>query len=283
MQLTDKQDLLIKNFSEILIYGNICLSKAEMHPIKTRTKKFILFYSMGAAQSYSEAIFKLIKPDNIYDKAAEVLFRSLVELYINLNYIYCKRKDENALIFMIESVKDKIDFAKKHKTLWEKYPDWSLRFGTIRQASDWDKFISDQEKIIAGAEKKYRNKIPASLNIVDRAIAFDINYKKSSKLPKHIVLKKLEKKSLEKYYVLYYKYLSQLSHLTMPGLEQFMKRDKSGRFWLEIDGKPSDIESIIPVTFIIYFTILNHFLKQFKLYNKVEFQKYKDIIKSMKD
>lgn len=90
-QLTEKQDLLLKNLGEILIYGNDYLSKAEMHLYKIRPKKYILFCTMAAAQSYSEAILKLMKPDNIYDKAAEVLMRPLIEAYINLNYIYSNR------------------------------------------------------------------------------------------------------------------------------------------------------------------------------------------------
>lgn len=284
MTLTTKQDLLIENLGELLIYGNENISKAEMHPFKIRPKKYILFCAMSAAQSYSEAILKLMKPENIYDKAAEVLLRSLVETYINLTYVYSSKTSDNAFVFIVDSIKDKINFAEKHQTLWEKYPKWKLEFGTIKESSGWDKFIKEQEENITQAEKKNKKPIISLPGLVDRAIVFDTQYVKRRKsgVSKRIAIKRLERKSLEKYYVLYYKYFSQLAHLTMPGLEQFMRIDGSGRTWIDIDGLPSSIERVVPITFVIYLSILNHFLKQFNIYDNTSFQRFKDVLKSIK-
>lgn len=280
-QLTDKQDLSLKNFSEILIFGNDCLSKVEIHPYKIRPKKYILFCTMIAVQSYSEAILKLMKPDNIYSKAAEILMRSLVEAYINLNYVYSDRTKKNAMLFILESENDKIDFAKKHQTLWKKYPKWKLEFGTIKKIEDWNKFFQDKHQLLKKIEKKYDQPLSKLPNILDRAIAFDKQYKQNKKLPQNIILKRLERKSLEKYYILYYKYFSQIAHLTMPGLEQFIRIDQNGKTWIYIDGETVDIERIVPITFIIYMAILAHFLKQFKLYDKSTFEKFKKMSKIM--
>jgi hypothetical protein len=281
MKLTEKQDSLIKNFATILIYGNSQLSKAEMHPTKIRPKKYILFCAMAAVQSYSEAILKLMRPDNVYDKASEVLLRSLVETYINLNYIFAPNNNKNAVIFIIESEKDKIDFARKHQKLWEKYPKWKLEFGTIKKSSDWNQFILDREEIIQQVAKKYKKAIPPLPGLIDRGIFFDKNYVKKAKLSHKQAVKKLEGKSLEKYYILYYKHFSQLAHLTMPGLEQFMKVDEDGRTWIDIDGDQLTIDRIVPVCFVIYLTILTHFLKQFKLYDKSAFKQYRVILRSL--
>lgn len=185
------------------------------------------------------------------------------------------------MLFIVESENDKIDFAKKHQALWKKYPNWKLEFGTIKKADDWDKFFQDKQQLIQKIEKRYKQPLSKLPNIVDRAIAFDKQYKQNKKLPLDIVVKRLERKSLEKYYVLYYKYFSQIAHLTMPGLEQFMRVDQNGRTWIDIDGETLDIERIVPVTFIVYMAILAHFLKQFNLYDRSGFEKFKKMSKTI--
>lgn len=278
--ITPKEDKLLEQLNEILLYGERKLLELKLSPIKP--KKYILLGTMGAVQSYTTAILRLMSSELILDKAAQVIFRSLIESYINLNYIFSDKTNSNAIKFISESEREKIDFAKKHKNLWLRYPKWKLEFGNIKSAGEWDQFILDKEKIIYFLEKKYKLQSSKLVSLLDRAISFDTQYKTNKKVPIEVSKRRLQRKSMEKYYLLFYKYFSQLAHLTMPGLERFIKFDfENSIILLEIYGKRSEINSIVSVTYIIYMTILAHFLKQFKMYDAQEFEKFKNLTKKI--
>ncbi len=268
---------LLINFREILTYGYSKMSSFPFHENKYRLKKNLLYPMMAATQSYSEAILKLM--DNaggasVYDKAAEVIYRSLVENLINLNYIYSEGTQKKAVIFMAYSVQDKNDFAEKFKSLILKYPRWNLEFGEMKKAEDWDKFTKDNKKLIKRAEKRYRVTIPKKIpDLASRAIANDTYLKNRKKLSKTT--------SLESYYVTYYKFFSQVAHLTMPGLERFFEVDSSGRRTLAIDGKPDSIDRLVSITYQMYFVFLKFTLQKFDIYDKDEFNKFNEFSKSL--
>ena len=278
--LSDRQQELITALKEITTYGSEQLSKIQISPRKTSVKKYTLFTTMIAVQSYTEAILKLMQPDSIYDKAAEVLMRSIIEAYINLDYIYSNRT-KNATLFAITSEVERIDFAKKHQALWRKYPDWKLTFGKVQKPEDWDIVIDDKMKQIQYVEKKYNISVSKLPNLFDRAVAFDTKYKSNTKLSKNTLNRRLETRSHEKYYILFYRYFSWVAHLTAPGLERFFRVDKTGVIWLDIDGKPEDIERVIPVAYGLYMAILALYLRQFNIYDKVSFEGFKSMAKSM--
>lgn len=267
MELSIQQKNLLSKFHALLVYGDSKLRATELNYKKLRSKKQVLYFMMGAIQSYTESIFRLVQPPNIYDKAAEVLMRPLIETLINLNYVYASRTQQNALSFMIYSTKDQIAFAKRHKKFMQQHASWNLEFGHIKTPEDWDKFLSNKKKEIKLYEryfkKSFSNKFPS---IRKRAEMADNYLRSKGKLT--------EKKSLEKYYVLYYQYFSQIAHLTMPGLERFMSYDENNRLRMDLDGKPNDIDRVVSVTYIIYFVILRFFLKEYKIFNKDEFEQF---------
>lgn len=274
MKLTDYQKELLKNFQEVLQYGYSKMSTIPLDYRKTRHKKRVLYLTMGAVHSYSESILDLITPPNVYDKAAEVLFRSLVEAHINLDYVFAGRSQRNAKIFLLDSLIDDIDFAKKYKNFVSMHPSWSFEFAGMKTVQDWETFIDKKEKKVLGIKRK--NKISVQTVIPDlrgRATIAD-NYLKS--------LNRLRKdSSLEFQYVNYYKFFSQIAHLTMPGLDRFFHQNNDGSRVLIIDGSQEDFERIGTVTFAMYCSILLFFLKHYKAYNHLEFKKYKDFINSI--
>lgn len=274
MNLTEYQKELLKIFQEILQYGYSKMSTIPLDYTKTRQKKHLLYLIMGATHSYSESILKLISPPNVYDKAAEVLFRALIETQINLDYIFAGRSQRNAKIFLLHSLMDDIDFADKYKKFISKYPSWKFEFGGMKTVQDWQTFIDKKEKDVLSIKKK--NNIPLRMAIPDlrsRAMIAD-NYLK--------ILNRLKQdSSLEFQYVNYYKFFSQVSHLTMPGLERFFHKNSDGSRKLVIDGSQDDFERIGTVTFAIYCSILRFFLIHYKAYNPTEFKKYMDFIKSI--
>lgn len=269
-----KQQDLVNQFGEILKFGSTLLSSTELNFTKVRFKKQLLFPVLCASQSYSESIFKLLRNEPYFDKASEVLFRSLVETFININYIYSGRTQRNAFIFIIDSVQEQIDFAEKHRSFWNKYPKWHLTFGHIKSPSDWDQFINEKEAEIQKISKRYKYKIPKQIpDIRGRAIIFDEYLKKKNTLS--------ERKSLEKYYVLYYKFFSQIAHLNSSGLNRFFVTNANGQQQLMTDGSPDDVERIISITYQIYFVLLRFFAKEYKLYKNEDFVKFEQFSKSI--
>jgi hypothetical protein len=281
MELNEVQKNILKNLREILNYGNSKLSSTYMDYRKLRFKKQILFLMMGAVQSYSEAILKLLdpeptynKPSPIYDKAAEVLFRSLSETLINLNYIYGDRTQTKAAIFLIHSLEDRIDFAEKFKHLKEKHKNWNLVFGDIKTPEEWESFISKRNDELKFIEKRLNKKLKDRFpDLRPRAEQADSYLKKKGKLT--------ERKSLEVNYVYYYKYFSQLAHLTMPGLESFFSTDDQGNEMYSLDGNGDDIERVAEITYVAYFVILKFFMQEYKIYNSSEFMKFKKIVRDI--
>lgn len=268
MEISNANKELINNFKEILEYGYSKLGTFSLHRDKYRLKKQLLHMMMAATQSYSEAILKLMSSPPVYDKAAEVLYRSLTENLINLGFIYSSKTQKNALIFLAYSVQDNNDFAKKYKNLMEKYPNWNLKFGYIDSIPKWNDFIDKNNKLLDKYQRKYKITLPKKLpKLISRVITYDNYLKSKNKFSK--------KNNLESSFVFYYKFFSQVAHLTMPGLERFLVRKQDGSEQVVIDGDDESVGRLLAVTYHIYFVFLRFTLQQFKLYDKNEFKKFK--------
>lgn len=275
MQLSNKQEEFLQNFAEILEYGSSKIQSSNIKIGSIRAKKELLYFMMGATQSYSEALFKLISPPHIYDKAAEIMFRSLIETFINLNYIFNCKTQNHAQIFTFDSILDKIDFAKKYKRLMLEHPNWDLEFSSeIKVASDWDREIDRMEKKIGDIEHRYKIKAPKKIpDLKTRAKESDEYQNSKGKLKK--------KNSLEYYYVAFYKFFSQVTHLTASGIERFAFIDSNKDLIFVTDGNGKDVERIVPVAYVIYFVILKFFLDEFRIYDRSEFARFTKLSKAI--
>lgn len=215
-EFTDHQKELIARYRELLAYGYSKLCTVSLNYNSVRVRKIVLYFMMGATQSYSESIMKLMSAEPVYDKPGESLLRSQLEIWLNIRYIYSSRSEDNARLFLSDLVMESITFAKRHKALWNKYPNWNLEFGTMKTATDWDKFISDNTDLLKKYRKRYKDKHVMKLpNLYDRTIAIDKYLEKLGTLS--------EKTSAEKYYTLFYQFFSESAHANMPGLQRYMR------------------------------------------------------------
>lgn len=274
MEISEINKELINNFRQILSYGFTKLQAFPLHEDKYRLKKRLLYLMMAATQSYSEAILKLMGTIPVYDKAAEVLFRALAENNINLGYIYSKRTQENALIFLAFSIQDNNDFARRYRALMLKYPHWNLNFGNIDTPAKWDNFIDKNNRTLDIYQKKFKIKLPQKFPYIkERALEYD-NYQKLKKTFR-------QDKSFESYYVHYYKFFSQVTHLTQPGLERFLIHKTDGGMHIVIDGDDESISRMLAITYQLYYIFLRFTLQEFDLYKKEEFVVFNKFSKSM--
>jgi hypothetical protein len=274
-EFNDKQKELIKEYRELITYGYQKMSVIPMDYKKVRARKRVLYFMMGAAQSYSESILKLMSTEPVYDKPGESLLRSQLEVWLNIRYIYSSRSEDNARLFLSDLVMESITFAKRHKALWIKYPNWNLKFGTMKTAADWDKFISENTDLLKKYRKQYKDKhVMKFPNLYDRTITIDKYLKKIGTLS--------EKTSAEKYYVLYYQFFSESAHANMSGLQRYMRGTASNpEPFLDVDSKPEDAERVLIISYMAYFDILHFFLQVFNKYDPIEYGQFKKYVKKV--
>lgn len=271
ISLNFQQESYLKRLSELLVYGDSILSTVGLGKTSLRWRKKLLFLLMGSVQSYSESILRLMSPPTIYDKASEVILRSLFETTINLGFIYTGNNQKNAYIFSNEIIRSSIKFAERHKKFMQDNPLWQreLKFGDVELPSDWDHYLIEWQKMICITEKKYGRRIPQLPGLRNRASEHDNFLRSENKLT--------FKKSLEANWINYYDYFSGLAHLLPNGLYNFFNTTNINHFRLEIDGKPESIERVIPVTYAIYYSVFKFFTQQFKVYDSSELRKFKKI------
>ena len=178
-EFNDKQKELIKEYRELITYGFKKLHEVSLDVRKIRGRKRVLYFMMGAMQSFSESILKLMGTEPVYEKPGESLLRSQLEIWLNMRFIYSSRSENKARLFLSDLIMESITFAKKHKALWEKYPHWKMEFGRIKKKDDWVKFISDNLKLLKSYRSKYKDKNVTKLpGLYDRTLAID-NYLKT--------------------------------------------------------------------------------------------------------
>ncbi|HOX95978.1 MAG TPA: DUF5677 domain-containing protein [Candidatus Woesebacteria bacterium] len=274
-EFNNKQKKLVAEYHEIVTYGYKKLCSVSLDLNRTRVRKKILYFMMGAMQSYSESNLKLMSSKPAYEKPGESLLRSQLEIWLNLRFIYSSRSEDKARLFLSDLVIESIKYATNHKTLWEKYPSWNLEFGKIKKSDDWDKFIFENTKLLKKSQKKHKDKPVMKLpNLYARTIAIDKYLEKLGTLS--------ENTSAEKYYTLFYPYFSQSTHANMSGLLRYMSGTAvSPDPFFYIDSKPEDAEKVLTISYVAYFDVLRFFLQVFGVYNAAEYKRFKLYSKEM--
>lgn len=274
-EFNDKQKELIKEYRELITYGYSKMSAVPLDFKKVRVRKRVLYFMMGATQSFAESILKLMSSEPVYEKPGESLLRSQLEIWLNIRFIYSSRSEDKARLFFSDLVMASITYAKRHKALWEKYPSWNLEFGTIKKPEDWDDFISDNADLLKKHCKEYKDKHVAKLpDLYARTLAIDKHLKKLGTLS--------ENTSAEKYYTLYYPYFSQSTHANMSGLIRYMRGTVAvPEPFIDIDSKPEDAERILVISYQAYFDVLHFFLQVFGAYDSAEYKRFKQYSKKM--
>jgi hypothetical protein len=274
-ELNDQQKKLITQYHELIDYGYKMMSSVSLDFKKVRVRKRVLYFMMGATQSYAESILKLMSSEPVYEKPGESLLRSQLEICLNIRFIYSSRSEDKSRLFLSDLVMELVTFARKHKTLWEKYPKWNLEFGTIKKLDDWNKFISDNTDLLKKYRKEYKDKQVMKLpSLYDRTIAIDKHLEKIGTLS--------ENTSAEKYYTLFYPYFSQSTHANMSGLQRYMRgTTASPEPFIDIDSKPEDAERVLAISYMSYFDVLHFFLQVFNAYKENEYKRFKQYAKEM--
>lgn len=266
--LSSKKQEVINDLNEILEFGFDVISsntfKMDMKP-----KKSILLSMMGAVHSYASGILCLLREART--DAAEVLLRSLVESFINLNYVYLDRKQQNAIKFLMSDEYDRKALGKRIANYLKNNPDTKSESKELIDITQWKLFLKERQKSIDELIDKYPYAEKQLPGLRQRAVIVD-NFNKK-------ILKGKQLLKLEWWYLMIYWLLSTITHLTPRGLNAFFYKDAYGKDVVNVSGKPNNIQRVGVTTFIIYYSFLRLFAIKFNLFKLDRISKFRFRIK----
>src|ERR1700729_1600246 len=77
----------LNDLSDLLNFGARCLEKQNIHILKLRGARKVLFGLMVAVHNFTESIFSLCRESRT--QACEALLRTLCDGLINVKFLYC--------------------------------------------------------------------------------------------------------------------------------------------------------------------------------------------------
>lgn len=264
MLLTKKEKLILSYLRDSLKFGERIFNDYLFNQStnkKDYKREFIIFH-FGAIHNYSDSIYILCK--NSKPHSAIVLLRSILEAFINMVYFVNTNSNLKIAKYAIDDLKNNGRTLKQFKNFIAKYPTYKNKYSMTTE-SNIDSLIIKNQNLVQAFEagnKFYRStKIEPDLR--KRAEAYDKKVNKPGEL--------------ELDYLLVYKYFCSFAHISVSGLNNFVKETSSG---LKFDiTKAKDTEPTLVTTFMIYVTMLNYLKKRRYIPQKIKLTKFNKQIK----
>lgn len=242
----------------------------EIHLDKLNPKQTLLVAMFSAVNSYVEAIFELCKQGRT--EAAIVIMRSLIEAYVNSNYILSYPSNKNLYLFAMEDSYYRRSLVDILNDFFARYPQRDRQELTVEQLKKMraipEKELRDYEENLNMHFEKKKDFDRAFGTLLDRAKEVDQRQKKRQKKSAG---------AIENVYILVYKYFSEYAHLSMRGIQHFWIKDSDGNT-LIIDRNPDNIDLVLPTVFIMYLYFADR-LKQ-RGFIKIPLYKFEKMMKS---
>lgn len=242
----------------------------EIHLDKLNPKQTLLVAMFSAVNSYVEAIFELCKQGRT--EAAIVIMRSLIEAYVNSNYILSYPSNKNLYLFAMEDSYYRRSLVDILNDFFARYPQRDRQELTVEQLKKMraipEKELRDYEENLNMHFEKKKDFDRAFGTLLDRAKEVDQRQKKRQKKSAG---------AIENVYILVYKYFSEYAHLSMRGIQHFWIKDSDGNT-LIIDRNPDNIDLVLRTVFIMYLYFADR-LKQ-RGFIKIPLYKFEKMMKS---
>jgi hypothetical protein len=196
---------------------------------------YIILHIGIAMNLYFKSLIETLKNKNIL--AAYMVFRNLVESFINLQYIMKEEQQKRSAIFALDDFKtQKIDLETIKELLKKDLGKSSLdsRLSSEENCNKQLKKIKNEEKNVLSKLKKY----------------YGIEIKKSDKnIPSYY--DRAKNTGLIDMYNVVYRRLCRITHLSPSGLKELTKFENNKYVIKAIDTE-KEIEIIIPEAYRIY-------------------------------
>lgn len=268
---TDGQLAEVQKLAELTNWGAGKIINSKLLYQDKPPKLRVLYCLMIAVHNYSESIFVLLREGRT--NAAEVLWRSLFESWVNYMYVIACTDDRHASEFMLSSDRENqktskliADFCKTHPSLASE-KNINLDADAIKKATA-DRQV-ELDKIASEFDPPIKN-LP---NLKDRMIAID-RYKKKTEA-------KYKPGSMEFEYLTTYRYTSDPVHLNPSGIFRMYNFQDGGIREINLSGDLTKIEGLVSLTYAIYLTFIGEFVKDFDLAPESDLDAFNRIFSGM--
>lgn len=231
-------------------------------------KQELLYLNFAAVNNYAEAIFKLCL--DMRPHPAIVILRSIVESFINTAYILTHNSDKRAVLFVMEDsyyrnglANEIINFLNKHPQFENgRFNRKTLNEGITKTSEEID-FYKKRFKLNFKNKRDFESNYHSKL--IERAKAVD---------------RRIKNPNFEHTYILVYRYFSEYGHLSMRGLDHFIKKDIVNGNHEIMAGQDNEVDHIISMTYTMYLFFLSQLKKRKMLSSKFPLQKFDGYWKS---
>jgi len=216
--------------------------------------KNVFFQIVFAVNHYFESLVLSLETCNIV--AAKLIFRSLVESFINIAYIMKEDSQKRSMIFILNDYKTQrinintIKGLLNNRTTEEKF------FSRLSTIEECDKELERIEN-----DKKDK------LDILKNDFGIEIE-ESELRIPIEV---RANKAGVKDIYNILYRQLCWPSHLDASGLKDLIKDDDNKYIINNIDIE-EESNKIIAVSYIMYLKIIEDLLKEFNLYIEEDFE-----------
>lgn len=254
ISLSELDKKRLENLAEMINIGSEEFTK-KLNLDSLSLKQELLYLNFAAVNNYVEAIFKLCL--DMRPHSAIVILRSIVEAFINTAYILTHNSDKRAVLFSMEDSYNRNGLANEIIIFLNKHPQFekdsfnreTFKEGLIKTTEEIE-FYKKRFKLNYKNKKDFEKQYHVKL--LERAKAVD---------------RRIRKPDFEHTYILVYRYFSEFGHLSMRGLDHFIKKDVIQGNHEIMASQDNEVDHIISTTYTMYLFFLNE-LKKRKMLNK---------------
>jgi len=263
--LTKKEEKILEQLRILLEFGSEIFIKYLQTSIGDGNykKSFISFY-FGAIHNYTESIYILCK--NSRPHSATVLMRSVFEAFINVLYLTNTNSNLKIAKYTISDFEERIKVINQFKRFVAKYPDWENKY-QMTNLKNLDSLIDRNKKHKEAIERgnKFYKTTTIESDLRKRAEAYD---------------KKVKGNGVWEFnYILIYKYFSTYTHLTVTGIENFVKQEDDKTLF-DI-GQSEGVKEHLITTYSIYIALLYNIKKRKFIPGNIDLNKFIRQLKQM--
>ncbi len=253
---------LLNWLEELTKFADYKLSQINNDIKNTDDIKLHTIFTLSFAMNYYVINIKDLLKTNLV-LPANILLRSLMEGFINIEYIINEDSELRAAAYVFEDFESRKKNLNNYKNLIIEDPDKSNLIPSLSTPEKCDEKMEELEKeeesLLSILKNKYKIEVEKKdlnfLNLFDRA----------------------DKANLKNLYKLLYPYLSGWSHMSASGLKDFIKNG-GDKYLFNVKDSEDDLKNIIETTYRIYFVSIEDLSKQFNIYLEEEFKNLKKIL-----
>lgn len=261
---TKKQNKELLNYLDSLIkYASGKFSQINNKIDKTNNIKLDIILQLGLAINYYIENIKIsIENGNIL--AGNVLLRSLIEGFVNIEYIMQDSTPLRAIAYLFKDFETREKNVNTYKEIIE---GDNSKSNTIPELSTPEK--CDKFKVKLENEKK------VLMNILKNDYGIEANKKDLNFLN---LSDRADRANLRSLYKILYPYLCGLSHMSASGLKDLIIF-KSGKYLFKEKDNDIELNKILGTTFRIYLVSIEDIFRKFNVYSEEDFKYFWKIVR----